>query len=243
MTEVPALQRGLEIIRAASTREYTVPQLESELDIPKASFNRLIKCLTDNEFISVRPGSRKLELGDEAIFRAMEYYENSIPYRLGYRSVHNLSERWGVTFVIHEFCEPYRIYWRVKQVPPGGIHTRPTGFYMEFFNSSAQGQLFLAQWSNEEVKRYFDTGTIKTGEFNITTYDEILPRLEEIRSQGYAYQERENSPFMKQIAVPLQLRGDNGNFCLTCYMPLDYADVDKLRDNMLYEAARISGIE
>jgi DNA-binding IclR family transcriptional regulator len=243
MNNVPALQRGIEIIRSAASGRYTLPQLEAELGIPKASFNRLVKCLADNEFISIKPGSRGLELGDEAIFQAMEYYENSIPYRLGYGSVYNLSNRWGVTFVIHEYCAPGRVYWRVKQVPPGGINTKPVGFCMGFFNSNAQGQLFLSQMTDREVMQYFESGKIKTDKYTITSHEEMVPRLETIRRQGYAYQERENNPFMKQIAVPLLLHGHSGKFCLTCYMPLDFEEVEKLRDNMLYEAARVSGIE
>lgn len=244
MNKVPALQRGIEIIRAVAGKEYTLPQLEDEMTIPKASFGRLMKCLQDNGFINLESGTKRLSLGDDLTFLSMEAYENSPVRRYGDESVIRLSSRWGVTFVIHEHCHPFKIYWRVKAVPPGGINTRPVGFSMESLNSNAQGQLFLSQLPDAEIKAYFATGQICiASEYTLKTYKEIMPRITETRQAGYAYQERENNAFMKQIAVPFVLPGCSGNFCLTCYMPLDFTEVTPLLDNMRFEAARIGGSE
>lgn len=244
MSEVPALQRGLEIIRTIVSGKYTLAQLEAEVKIPKASFGRLLKCLLDNDFISIEPGSKYFSAGDDLIFLAMESYENSNVWQQGNESVRKLSERWGVTFVIHEYRHPFLIYWRVKSVPPGGINTRPVGFYMQGLNNNAQGQLFLSQLPEAEIKDFFASKLINTSsEYTLKSYEELKPRLEEIRKCGYAYQERENHVFMKQISVPLKLQGSSGKFCLTCYLPLDFQEVNPLRDNMLFEAARVGGIE
>lgn len=244
MSEAPALQRGLEIIRIVATGGYTLPQLENELNIPKASFGRLMKCLLDNGFINLEPGTKQLSVGDDFTFLAMTAYEDSTVYRLRHESARKLSSRWGVTFVIHEYRRPFRVYWRVKSVPPGGVNTRPVGFHMQGLNCNAQGQLFLAQLPEEEARGFFDTELVrKPAADTVTSYDEIQPRLEKIRIDGYAYQERENNPSMKQIAVPVKLRGSEGTFCLTCYLPLDFEEVGPLLDNMLFETARIGGIE
>ena len=243
MNSVPALQRGLELIKAAAGGDYTVAQLEEESGIPKASFNRLIKCLADNAFITINEDSRKLSLGNEAVYLAMESYENSALYQFGYPAVYDLGEIFKATFVIHQYCAPNRIYWRVKHAPPNCIRTRPVGFCMNFFNNNAQGQLFLSQMPKKEVKEYFASGELICGEYILNTYKKMKSRLEQIREQGFAFQERENHPGMKQIAVPLKFPGDNGVYSLTCYLPLDYQDVDKVRDRMLYEAARIAGVE
>jgi DNA-binding IclR family transcriptional regulator len=244
MSEVPALERGLEIIRAVVGGNYTLPQLEAELSIPKASFGRLMKSLLENEFISIEQGTKRLSVGDDLTLLTMEAYENSSVWRQGNESVRKLSEQWGVTFVIHEYRHPFLVYWRVKSVPQGGINTRPVGFYMQGLNSNSQGQLFLSQLSESEVEDFFASKLCNTGsEYTLKSYNELMPRLTEIRRCGYAYQERENNPFMKQVSVPLKLQGSNRNFCLTCYMPLDFKEVDQLRDNMLFEAARVGGIE
>lgn len=244
MSKVPALQRGLEIVRTVATGNYTLPQLEAELAIPKASFGRLIKCLSDNGFIDIEAGTKLLSAGDDLIFIAMESYENSTVWREGNASVRKLSDRWGVTLVIHEYREPFRIYWRVKSVPPNGINTKPVGFYMHGMNSNSQGQLFLSQLPESKIKDFFASKLVRANsEYTLQSYDELRPRLQEIKHCGYAYQERENNAFMKQISVPLKLQGSAGTFCLTCYLPLDFKEVDSLRDNMLFEAARVSGIE
>jgi len=244
MSEVPALQRGLEIIRKVALNKYTLPQLEAELKIPKASFGRLIKCLQENDFINIESGTKFLSVGDDLSFLAMESYENSAIWQQGNESVRKLSDRWGVTFVIHEYRNPFLVYWRVKSVPPGGINTKAVGFYMQGLNSNSQGQLFLSQMPESKVEDFFASKLTKTpSEYTLESYNELKPRLTEIKRCGYAYQERENNPLMKQISVPLKIQGNNGKFCLTCYLPLDFKEVNPLRDNMLFEAARVGGIE
>jgi len=244
MSEVPALDRGLEIIRTIASNKYTLPQLEAELEIPKASFGRLMKSLLESEFISIEAGTKRLSIGDDLTFLTMEAYENSSVWRQGNESVRILSDRWCVTFVIHEYRHPFIAYWRVKSVPPGGINTKAPGFYMQGLNSNSQGQLFLSQLPESNVKDFFESKLTNIAtEYTLKSYDELMPRLIEIRQCGYAYQERENNAFMKQISVPLKLQGNNGIFCLTCYLPFDFEEVVPLRDNMLFEAARVGGIE
>ena len=244
MSQVPALQRGIEIISKIAVSDYTYSQLESEMGIPKASFGRLMKCLLDNNFIVADKGSKLLRIGDNLMHLSMESYESSPVWRYGHESARKLSERWKITCVIHEHKEPFEIFWRVKSVPPGGINTRAVGFSMSSMNSNSQGQLFLSQMPDLAIKDYFAAGQLrKASEFTIMDYDSMLVRIQEIRECGYALQEKENHAFMKQISVPFKLPGDKGRFCMTAYMPLDFADVLPLRDNMLFEAARVGGIE
>ena len=244
MSVVPALERGLEIINKVALDKYTLTELETELDIPKASFGRLMKCLFEQGFVNIDSGTRRLSVGNNFTLLAMEAYENSTVWREGNASVNKLSARWQTTFVIHEYVHPFKVYWRVKSVPPGGINTRPPGFCMQGLNSNAQGQLFLSTLPEEQVKEFFKQGLYRiASEYTLKSSKEMLPRLEEIRKLGYAYQERENNAFMKQIAVPLKLRGSASQYCLTCYLPLDFEEVEPLRNNMLFEAARVSGTE
>ena len=244
MSVVPALERGLEIISKVALGKYTIAELETELDIPKASFGRLMKCLFEQGFVNIDSSTRMLSVGDDFTLLAMEAYENSTVWREGNASVNKLSARWQATFVIHEYIHPFKVYWRVKSVPPGGINTRPPGFCMQGLNSNAQGQLFLSTLTEEQVKEFFQQGLCRmASEYTLKSYEEILPRLDEIRKLGYACQERENNAFMKQVAVPLKLRGSASQFCLTCYLPLDFEEVEPLRNNMLFEAARVSGTE
>lgn len=129
MSVVPALERGLEIINKVALNKYTLAELETELDIPKASFGRLIKCLLEQGFVNIDSSTRMLSVGDNFTLLAMEAYENSTVWREGNASVNKLSSRWQVTFVIHEYVHPFEVYWRVKSVPPGGINTRPAGLH------------------------------------------------------------------------------------------------------------------
>jgi DNA-binding IclR family transcriptional regulator len=187
MNNVPALERGLEIIRTIATGKYTLPQLEAEMNIPKASFGRLIKSLLENEFINIEKGTKRLSIGDDLTLLAMEAYENSSVWQQGNESVRKLSDRWGVTFVIHEYRHPFLVYWRVKSVPTSGINTKAPGFYMQGLNCNSQGQLFLSQLPESDVKDFFESKlTNITTEYTLKSYAELLPRLIEIRQSGNA---------------------------------------------------------
>ena len=143
MSVVPALERGLEIISKVALGKYTIAELETELDIPKASFGRLMKCLFEQGFVNIDSSTRMLSVGDDFTLLAMEAYENSTVWREGNASVNKLSARWQATFVIHEYIHPFKVYWRVKSVPPGGINTRPPGFCMQGVKFKCSGTAFL----------------------------------------------------------------------------------------------------
>ena len=71
----------------------------------------------------------------------------------------------------------------------------------------------------------------------------MLKRLAEIRERSYAYQEGENAPSMKQLAVPLEIRGSKAVYSLGCFLPMDYERTEPLREAMQLESARFRGNE
>ncbi|MFA7230498.1 MAG: IclR family transcriptional regulator C-terminal domain-containing protein [Victivallaceae bacterium] len=244
MSKVPALQRGLEIIQSAAGGNRTVTELESELGIPKASFGRLLRCLTENGFVKIDRDTRKITLGEDIIFKVMKAHESSAVYIETRNMLRRMAAQWLLTFVVHECVQPFTVYWRAKEVPLNGINTPATGHVMTALNICAQGQLFLSQQPDSVIRDFFASGLIrKASEYTLTEADRLMERFSTIRSLGYAYQEKENNSLMKQLAVPLRLRGSSGNYCLTCYMPLDFSEVNALRDSMLFEAGRLTGVE
>jgi IclR family acetate operon transcriptional repressor len=244
MNKTPALQRGLEIIKKATTGDYTIQRLENETGIPKASFGRLLRCLSDNGFIAIDQQSKIVTTGDELLFSAMDSYERSPVYIETRGMLARLGAQWSQTFVIHKYREPFTAVWIAKTIPNGAINTRPIGFSMQGLNANAQGQYFLSQLPHRMVEEFFEKGLKRVHSAHTITDPETMKiRLADIREKGYVYIERENSPMMKQLAVPLKLRGEQGIFCLTCYMPLEFDSVTNLRDCMLFEAGRLTGIE
>ena len=244
MSNVPALQRGLEIIRKIASEDYTLSRLEEELNIPKASFGRLIRCLDDNHFIKIDPISKLVLPGDDLLHSAMNSYERSPLHRDTSGMLARLGNRWQQTFVIHEYREPFTAVWRAKTAPCNAINTRSIGYSMQGLNSNAQGQWFMSQLPVKRVDDFFRQGLERIAtEQTISDPGILKERLQQVRRQGYVYIEEENSPMMKQLAIPLELTGQSGMFCLTCYLPLDFAAVDELKKHMIFETKRLTGIK
>ncbi len=235
---VPALQRGCDIIKAVSeSRGISCAELGEELGIPKASLNRMLKCLLDNGFLRQNPKTKGLEIGVDLSYAVGRSEENS-PLSMATRGMlAKLSEKWGATFVVYEYCDPFQVIWRVKHEPSGGIKTQASGLRTSKMNMNAQGQLFLSALPDAKIAEFFESGLAhKATQFTVMSFEPMMERVREIREQGYAAQERENHPSMKQVAVPLKIKNVPGAFSLGCFLSGDFEDVSALTDDMLFES-------
>lgn len=237
-SNAPALQRGIEIINLVSERRDCTPTLiEKELNIPKASCSRLIEALLENNTLEYAHAGRYLKLGKSLTCQVMRSYEKESLVVAVKPMLRRLSERWGVTFVVYEYLDEFQLIWRVKDEPEDGIKTRPPGFSINHLNINAQGQLFLSMLSDEQIREYVEKGfAVSRTKHTLTTCDDLLKRVEQIRRDNYAYQERESNLSMKQIAVPLNIRELDGIYALGCFLAVDFTETYGLRDSMLFEA-------
>ncbi len=239
-TSTPALQRGCELISAISQhRGISCTKLGELLEIPKASLNRMIKCLLDNGFIC--QDSRKgLHIGHELTYQVFRAYENTPLTMNTQKILDRMAQKWDATFVIYEYKEPFQLIWQVKRESLNGIKTQQPGLVTDKMNINAQGQLFLSQMPDEKIGEFFAKGLAgENTPYTIVTKEKMLERANIIRAQGYAIQERENHPAMKQIAVPLKLRNIKGTFALGCFLPLTFPNTGQLKDDMLFESGLI----
>ncbi len=232
---VPALARGLEILQLVSEEELAAAALGERLGIPKASLGRMLKVLEKSEFIEIDPDTRLIR-GGRALILAGDAATRRHPLTVRFLPLlHRLGERWGQTFAVYRYIHPFQLIWQLKYEPAGGIPTRLAGFKLRALNLNAQGQLFLSRLSDREVAEYMASPLIKAAtERTLMTPEAMLARVAEIRRQGYAFQERENHPAMRQLALPLA--GPRGEvLALGCFLPLDRPELDALRDDMFRE--------
>lgn len=242
---VPALQRGCEILlKVSETPGISISELEEQLQIPIASLNRMLRCLKNNGFLNQDPKNKKLRIGDVLTHAVTSSHENALLTRTVRKMLTRLVKKWDVTFVVYEYQQPFDIIWRAKLEPENGIITRAPGLTTSNMNKSAQGQLFLSRLPDEIISVFFKHKLAQKGtEFTIMTEELMMARIAEIRSQGYAFQERENHPSMKQLAVPLNFRNIPGTFALGCFLPITFSEIENLKDDMLYESGLLTNQE
>jgi DNA-binding IclR family transcriptional regulator len=236
---VPALARGVEILQLITQEELAAAALEQRLGIPKASLTRILKCLEQSKFIEIDPETRLIR-GGRALVLAGDGAYRRHPLTIRCQPLlHRLAERWKQTFVVYRYVHPFEVIWQVKCEPAGGIPTRLAGFSLRALNLNAQGQLFLSRLDDETIRAYMQSPLIKRAtERTIMTPEAMLARVADIRRQGYAVQERENHPAMRQLAVPLP--GPRGEtLALGCFLPLEETGLDALRDDLFREAGML----
>ncbi len=240
-SSVPALERGCEIIELVSANpEITFNKLYEMLDIPRASFGRIINTFIEQDFLQFDENRKVLSIGDRLLNAVLDYHENQHFTVTALNVLENLWLKWRVTFTIAEYKEPFSIIWRAKRSGPANIRTRAPGFCSQKLNISAQGQLFLSLLPDQKIKEYFDKGmAVSRTPFSITTCELMMERVQRIREQGYALQEKENNISIKQLAVPIKFRNTDGIYSLFCFLPLDFSETEKLKDDMLLEANKI----
>lgn len=237
----PALQRGIEILNyIASNGSISYTELEASLGIPKASLSRLLSCLESNHYLWQSPHDKRFQIGNALVFRASQAYEND-PIVITSRPVVNrLAEKWDLTFVVYEYRHPSQLLWRVKHESSNGIKTQPEGFATNKLNINAQGQLFLARMPENELSECLNETLQRSTQHTLTSRDNILKRIEEIRKQGYAYQERESSLSFKQLAVDFAIPGTTARLALGCFIPMEFSNVDAVCDDMLLERDKLT---
>ncbi|MCF6176277.1 MAG: hypothetical protein L3J71_10980 [Victivallaceae bacterium] len=244
-SKAPALQRGIDILRMIGKNgASTSTKIEKELNIPRASLNRFIDCLIENDFLSTAGDTRDLSIGNELLHLVMSTYEKNPLIVVMSPILKRLAQQWQAAFVFYGYRENFTIEWLAKQEPDGAIRTMAPGFRTQCLNMNAQGQLFLSFLSDQEIRDYVDMGLVKKAtEQSLTSAEALIERCQYIRRRGYAFQQRENNPVMQQIAVPLKFPGDMANYAVGCFLPFDFNETDKLAEQMLLECSRISGSE
>lgn len=239
---MPALQRGCEIIKLVATEPgISVSQIEKKLKIPKASLNRIIRVLADEDFICQQSGERGLKIGNKLLCKALLSYESDPLVKNTAAMLQSLGEKWKSTFVVYQYEEPFRIIWRAKYEPAAGVKTVPAGFSTLMMHISAQGQLFLSMFPDSKTKEFVKKGFAERfTEKTLTAEAKLLSRIAEIRKRKWAYQEGENNIARRQIAVPLEMGGIPGLYALGCHLPLEFTEIEELKNDMLVKASALS---
>lgn len=88
-----------------------------------------------------------------------------------------------------------------KVMPTNSIYTISQIWESAPLYCTASGKLILANMSENSINKYLEyTKLIPSSTFTITTIEELLKNLEEIRKHGYSY---ENQELAEGISVPI----------------------------------------
>jgi len=186
----------------------SLPQICREVDLPVSTGYRLLATLQQSGFVArtgpsrYRPGAVLIRLGRMADF-------DSLLQDIGRPLLANLARRTGLTAHLGVF-ESDMVTYLVKAPGKVDVLTRE-GMQLEAYCSGI-GKVLLAFLPQDDAERY-----IRSGSFvKLTPQTMVEPRdlrraLGEIRTAGFAIDDREIDDNLRCIAAPV--RGHDGGVC------------------------------
>src|SRR5215469_8300357 len=202
---VTAVERALNILEAAANRRdgLTNSEISHKLGIPKSSASYILRTLDrrgylrrDTETGRYRLGLKILSLGGDA--RAnLDLAELALPFMRG------LSDRIHLTIHLAVLDQGEAVYIE-KIEAPGFFKVNTWVGRRMFLHSTSVGKCLLGWLPKQEVETLLrQQGMKKRTPKTITTIARLSAELEQVRQQGHAIDDEENSLGARCLAAPI----------------------------------------
>ena len=203
---IQSVQRAIDIINCFDDNhtELTLTQISQILDLNKSTVHGILNTMHNNGYICQNSEGRYL-LG-QVLLNKSRYSHNTNktlltttakPYMV------KLSSKYKVTsnlFIMHE-GKPMVLH---QVLPANSVYTISHVSDIDPLYCIASGKLALANMSENALNDYLThIDLVPSSAFTITTSEELIKNLEEIRSLGYSYENQELGEGVSAISVPI----------------------------------------
>lgn len=202
------LIRAIDILELLSqSREgYTLTQLSSILDSPKSSVFDIVKTLVYKNMVleDNQTGVTKYKIGLQSFLIGSSYINNIDIVNIAKNDLIDFANKMQATtfMAILDDCMVTYIY---KYESENSIITTANIGTRRPIHSAALGKAMIAFATDEEIKEAIDrTDFVSYTEYTITSQNQYIDELKEVRKKGYAIDDRENT--LQQIAVAAPIR-------------------------------------
>lgn len=204
---VKATVRMFDILEMIQRRNGArVTEIADELDMSKSTIYRHLATLYEREYVNKRGdeyhiGFRFLSLGEHTLSRRPEY-------SLIEEKVTQLAEETGerVQFVVEDHGQGVHVF---REVGDNAVETDWRAGKRVYLHQTACGKVILSQLPSGRVEEIIDKhGLPAATENTITSKDELLEELEEIRNRGYAYNREEHTDSLSAVGFPVTNRSN-----------------------------------
>lgn len=201
---VRAVERALQILNCFDDEhpERGVSEIAQAVDLHKATTHRIVTTLVNYGYLERAADGQKYRLGLELtdlgfkVIRRMDLRREAIPY------MNRLVERWDEACDLSIFDQGNVFYIEVIQGNHALTISAAIGLRLPP-HSTASGKLFLAFRSPEDLKAIIQQPLIAYTEKTITSPERLLEQLEQIRRQGYAFDDEELEVGIRAVAAPV----------------------------------------
>ncbi|WP_101845181.1 IclR family transcriptional regulator [Halobacillus sp. Marseille-P3879] len=218
LTSITNAMKILNLYKTSKSKELSVTDISSQVNLPKSTAHRLITTLRREGFLSQNPRNGKYRLGlslltlGGVISVHKEIYRDTFPF------VEQLVRKLDETCQICLLEEEHLVfYYRVHRNEPenletnegrkGPIHCTSSGLVLLAYQDLA----FKEQVLSNPLRRYTP--------YTVTDPDKLLARLQSIEKEGFAFCEGEYYKGFSSVAVPIRDYSSNVVSSLTMISP------------------------
>jgi IclR family KDG regulon transcriptional repressor len=243
---IPMVDKALEIIEYMYERggEIGISQISKDLNLPKATVFRILATLKKWDYVEKTEDLDKYMLGKSFIKVGSKVSSETTIASIAVPLINKLAKKIGESInlgILHN-SEVVTVY-----------NTKGEDFYLISnlipvfpLNCSAMGKLFLLQFSDKELKEYFNSNKPEVRTVNsIADLEGFLKLKKEIEREGVSYDREEYEYGLSCIAAPIYDANKNIIAAISISGPttrLRYKGTDKLKDLLVLTTEEVSKI-
>lgn len=212
--KVPAIEKVDKIFNYLYYKEaVTQAEIARELDISKASVNRILFTLLELKYLRIE--NKKYFLGEKFYFFSNKHQKYSLIKNISYSYLEELSLRFKETFKISILDEnKIRTIAKVESSDYIKISISENAIYP--LHAGAASKLLICQLSNIKLDKILGKILPKYTENTITNINELKEELIQINSKKISFDNKEHSEKIKAVAVPILNKNNRIIAAMSC---------------------------
>lgn len=238
---VEAVRTACEILDILQSRKRVgVTEIADEIGMAKGAVHRHLTTLDDCEYVVNENGEYRLSL--RYLDMANQVKELIGNYDILTNELQRLAEETGeiAQFATEEHGWVTYVY---KADTESDVQTASSVGKREYMHSTALGKTMLSRMSDERVSGILDRhGMPAKTPYTVTDRSAFLNRLDDIREQGYAFDEEENIEGLCCVAIPVTDADSEVFGAVSLSGPVSRMTNDRIDDELVETLTRATNI-
>ncbi|MFA7468056.1 MAG: IclR family transcriptional regulator [Desulfotomaculaceae bacterium] len=232
---VPAVEAAIRIIDLLSrykTRKSTLSQIAKRLNLNKSTCLRILRELNKHQVVSYNEDTKMYSLGIYLVVLGERASEFSTKLDIAKPYLEKVVQKMNLTSVLVQPAGENRLMYVAKEEPMYNTFIKIQVAVGQYFpmTTTSFGKCFMAfmdeKKRNKIINKY---GIKKFTEKTITSKEEYLQNLKEVRETGYAVSHEEHTDGVVAVAAPVFDREGSPSLSIACLGVAAYMDDEKIK--------------
>ena len=203
---VNSVQRACDILGCFSLLqpELSLVEISKMTCIPKPTVFRILSTLEEARLVQKSTDGNKYQVGITTFELGSIYIGHLSIERIARPFMDHLTETYGMSTNLGMLDDGKVVYLGTSD-PHEFMRYSPIIGFRHYIHCSALGKILAATYSEKEVLAMLNKhGMPPLSKYTITTPDEYLAQLKEVREKGYALDDQESAVGMFCVAAPIR---------------------------------------